>query len=83
MLFRSATGQPAEGCRSVTIAGLQAVFADGLSTGIFIMGPERGMELIERLPDVEGVIVTSKNEVLVSTGLRRRLVVVSQPTDAP
>ena len=82
-LLDPATGQPAAGCRSVTIATPQAVLADGLSTGVFIMGPERGMELIERLPDVEGVIVTSRNEVLVSSGLRRRLAIVSQPTDAP
>jgi len=34
--------------------------ADGLSTGVFIMGPEAGMTLIEKLPDVEGVIVSFK-----------------------
>ena len=41
------------------------------------------MALIERLPDVEGVIVTAKNEVLISSGLRSRLRVLAQPTDAP
>jgi thiamine biosynthesis lipoprotein ApbE len=47
------------------------------------MGPEAGMALIEKLPDVEGVIVSSKNEVLVSSGLKGRLTVLAQPTDAP
>ena len=32
----------------------QRVLADGLSTGVFLLGPEAGMALIERLPDVEG-----------------------------
>ena len=31
------------------------------------------MALIERLPDVEGVIVTAEDEVLVSSGLRETL----------
>lgn len=78
-----ATGQPARGCRSVTIVANSPLVADGLSTGVFILGPEKGMALIERLPDVEGVIVTAKNEVLVSSGLRDKFVLIAQPTDAP
>jgi thiamine biosynthesis lipoprotein len=77
------TGQPAEGSRSVTIVADHAILADGLSTGVFVLGPEKGMALIERLPGVEGVIVTPKNEVLVSSGLRQRLHLLSAPTDAP
>jgi FAD:protein FMN transferase len=78
-----ATGQPARGCRSVTIVANSPLLADGLSTGVFILGPEQGMALIERLPDVEGVIVTAKNEVLVSSGLKDKFVLLAQPADAP
>jgi thiamine biosynthesis lipoprotein len=77
------TGEPAKGCRSVTVVAKTATLADALDTGIFILGPEKGMALIERLNGVEGVIVTSSNNVLVSSGLTRRLVVRSPPTDAP
>jgi FAD:protein FMN transferase len=77
------TGQPARGSRSVTIVARRAVMADGLSTGVFVMGPDAGMALIERLPDVEGVIVTDSNEVRVSSGLRGRLEMLAPPTDAP
>jgi thiamine biosynthesis lipoprotein len=77
------TGEPAQGCRSVTIVARTATLADALDTGIFILGPEKGMALIERLNGVEGVIVTSSNNVLVSSGLAKRLVVRSPPTDAP
>jgi thiamine biosynthesis lipoprotein len=71
------------GCRSVTIVAKQSVLADGLSTGVFILGPRVGMALIEMLPDVEGVIVSDRNEVLVSSGLRGRLERMLEPTDAP
>ncbi|HUP41174.1 MAG TPA: FAD:protein FMN transferase [Vicinamibacterales bacterium] len=78
-----ATGEPAHGSRSVTIVSNRAVLADGLSTGVFILGPDNGMALIERLPDVEGVLVSDKNEVLISSGLRDKLTIVAPPTDAP
>jgi thiamine biosynthesis lipoprotein len=78
-----ATGFPAQGCRSVTILAASATVADGLSTGVFILGPSAGMALIEKLPDVEGVIVSAKNEVLVSSGLDGRLRLLARPTDAP
>jgi len=74
------TGQPARGCRSVTIVAASALAADWLSTGVFIMGPEDGMALVERLPGVEAVIVTAGNEVRVSTGLRERLRLERSPT---
>jgi|SRR5688572_5095726 len=77
------TGLPAAGSRSVTIVARTATLADALDTGVFILGPEKGMALIERLNGIEGVIVTSSNNVLVSSGLAGRLVVRSPPTDAP
>src|SRR5262245_10437713 len=77
------TGEPTNGCRSVTILTASATIADGVSKGVFILGPEAGMALIERLPGVEGVIVGAKNEVLVSKGLEGRLMLLSTPTDAP
>jgi len=82
-LLDPATGQPARGCRSVTIVADSPLLADGLSTGVFILGPVAGMALIERLPQVEGVIVTAKNEVLVSSGLKDKFMLLAQPTDAP
>jgi thiamine biosynthesis lipoprotein len=75
-----ATGQPARGCRSVTIVAREATFADGLSTGVFILGPERGMALVERLPDVEAVVVTADNQVRISSGLQGRVTIRHPPT---
>lgn len=82
-LLDPATGMPARGCRSVTIVASSPLLADGLSTGVFILGPREGMALVERLPDVGAVIVTDRNEVLVSTGLRGKFRQTAEPTDAP
>jgi len=67
----------------VTIVADSPLLADGLSTGVFLLGPEKGMALIERLPHVEGVIVSDKNEVLISSGLRDAVTILHPPTDAP
>jgi thiamine biosynthesis lipoprotein len=76
-------GEPARLCRSVTIVADSPTLADALSTGVFVVGPVAGMALIERLPNVEGVIVSAQNEVLISSGLKGRLVILAPPTDAP
>jgi thiamine biosynthesis lipoprotein len=76
-------GQPARLCRSVTIASDSPVLADAVAKGVFILGPEKGMALIERLPRLEGVIVSATNEVLVSSGLKDKFVLIAQPTDKP
>jgi FAD:protein FMN transferase len=77
------TGQPARLCRSVTIAAASPVLADAVAKGVFILGPEKGMALVEKIPDLEAVIVTATNDVLVSSGLKDRFVMVAKPTDAP
>jgi thiamine biosynthesis lipoprotein len=63
------TGKSAGELRSVTIIGPDATTTDGLSTSVFVMGPERGIELIERLGDVDAVVVKSDGKVLYSSGL--------------
>jgi FAD:protein FMN transferase len=72
-------GQPARGCVSVTIVAKNATLADALSTGVFILGPVEGMALVERLPDVEAVIVSAANEVLISSGLQGRVQIKHPP----
>lgn len=77
------SGTPAAGTRSVTIVTDSAMLADTLSTGVFILGPVQGMALIEKLNQVEGVIVTAANQVLVSSGLQGHVTIIAPPTDAP
>ncbi|MBI3991506.1 MAG: FAD:protein FMN transferase [Candidatus Omnitrophica bacterium] len=43
---------------SVTIIACDATAADALATGIFVMGAEKGLEVIESIPGVECMIVS-------------------------
>jgi len=67
------TLQPARGCQSVTVVAREGIWADGLDTGIFVMGVELGMQLVEALPDVEAIIVDSDGHLHVSSGLQGRI----------
>ena len=51
------TGKPVEGVASVTVIGPTAMLADALSTAAFVLGPRRGIALLER-EQVAGLIVT-------------------------
>lgn len=62
-------GYPAKGCQSVTIISREGVMVDALATSVFVLGPEKGMELIEAKEGIEGIIVDSKGEVTISFGL--------------
>jgi thiamine biosynthesis lipoprotein len=72
------TLQPARGCQSVTIVAREGVMADGLDTGIFVMGPTRGMELVEKLAGVEAIIVDQGGNMLVSSGLKDRIQIIQE-----
>lgn len=67
------TLQPARACRSVTVVAKEGMLADGLDTGFFVLGPEAGMALAERLPDVEAIFIDEEGKMTVSSGLRDRL----------
>jgi thiamine biosynthesis lipoprotein len=54
-------GYPPDKCVSVTIIADNALTADALATGIFILGPNDGMQLIERLDGIEGIIISKEN----------------------
>ena len=67
------TLHPARSCQSVSVIAKEGVMADGLDTGVFVMGPDRGMALVEGLEGVEAIIVDHAGRVFVSSGLRGRL----------
>lgn len=64
------TGYPAKACRSVTILAPDTMTSDALSTAVFVLGPQKGMELIKKLKGVEGIIVDSDGAVHTSPGIR-------------
>ena len=53
---------------SVSVAAPSACAADVLSTSVMVMGPEQGLALVARLPDVEALLVTKDGQVIRSPG---------------
>jgi FAD:protein FMN transferase len=75
------TGYPATACRSVTVWAPDAFIADAVDDIVFILGPERGMPLVESLEGVGVVVVDQKNRVMVSPRLAGKVHVLGEPTD--
>jgi len=63
------TGYSATECISVTIVAEDATQADALATGVFVMGPEKGVNLVESLDGVECLIVDTERAIHRSSGL--------------
>ena len=69
-----ATGMPAStDVASATIVAERSLDCDGWSTTALMLGSERAIEFIERLPGVEAVIITDRDEVLWTPGIAESL----------
>jgi len=67
------TGYPEENpILSVSIITKDSIDADALSTTIFLLGLENGMQMIENLPSTEAIFITSDNKVYVSSGINEK-----------
>lgn len=75
------TGYPATACRSVTIWAPTAFLADAIDDAVFILGPKKGLELVESIDGVGAVVVDAKNNLWVSKRLQGKLELVAAPTD--
>lgn len=54
---------------SVTIMGENSSVSDALSTGVFVLGVDAGLELINSLSGYEAVIITENKQIYVSNNL--------------
>jgi thiamine biosynthesis lipoprotein len=63
------TGRSASKVRSATIIGPTATSTDGLSKTAFVLGPEKAIEIYNRLDDIDAVLVTPQGKVLYTKGL--------------
>ena len=75
------TGFPATASRSVTIFAPTALLADALDDAVFILGPEKGLALVESIDGVGAVIVDAHNKVWTSKRLEGVIKFIAQPTD--
>ncbi|MDI6799816.1 MAG: FAD:protein FMN transferase [Actinomycetota bacterium] len=68
------TGMPAEGLMSASVIGeITAAEADALSTAVFVMGNEKGLEFLESDDQIEGILVLSDGSVKITSGLEGRV----------
>jgi thiamine biosynthesis lipoprotein len=63
------TGHSASKVRSATIIGPTATRTDGLSKTAFVLGPEKAIEIYNRMDDIDAVLVTPEGKVLYTKGL--------------
>jgi len=68
-IINPATGRPTEGILTVTVIGPDGTMTDGLDTAIFVLGVDKGLELIESYPEYETIIVDAAGKVSYSKGL--------------
>ncbi|MDP9150754.1 MAG: FAD:protein FMN transferase [Myxococcota bacterium] len=75
------TGYPATASRSVTIWAATALLADEIDDAVFILGPRKGLDLVDSLEGVGAVIVDAANKVWMSKRVEGRVRRVHPPTD--
>jgi thiamine biosynthesis lipoprotein len=63
------TGHSASKVRSATVIGPYATRTDGLSKTAFVLGPEKAMEIYDRIDDIDAIIVELDGTVLYSKGM--------------
>jgi thiamine biosynthesis lipoprotein len=74
------TGYPATASRSVTVWAKDAFTADAIDDAVFILGPEKGLRLVDSLEGVGAVIVDRDNRVHVSPRLQGKVEISKSPT---
>lgn len=72
-IFNPATGYPAGGLQGTTLLNADPMLADAWNTAIFVLGPDKGRALVEKIPGMEAVMVTETGSVLVTSGLTHAL----------
>jgi thiamine biosynthesis lipoprotein len=64
------TGYPAGLSMSVTVVADKGMYTDAFATAFFVLGPEKGMKLLEEM-GMDGIIVDASGGVHTTPGIRR------------
>lgn len=72
------TGYPSESeIISATIISDYSIDGDGLSTGVYIMGLEKSIKIIETLKRIDAIFITRNKEIYTTSGITREFVVTN------
>ncbi len=69
-IINPSSGKSADLSWSATVIGPDATTTDALSTTVFILGPQKGLQLIESLPGVDAIIIDNQAKIHYSSGLQ-------------
>jgi thiamine biosynthesis lipoprotein len=72
-IFNPKDGLPSDGCQSVTILCKEGMVADALATAVFVLGPEKGYVLCQKLKGVDCLIVDKEGKIILAPGLKSRI----------
>lgn len=75
-IFNPKTGYPTEGVSGVTLIYPDPVLAQIWAKIPFLMGAEKGLQVLEKIPGVEVIVITGSGEILYSSGLKHALNVI-------
>ncbi|MDH5511842.1 MAG: hypothetical protein OEY27_01370, partial [Gammaproteobacteria bacterium] len=62
--------------------GPDAITTDGLTKPVFILGPEKGLRLIESIPGVDAVIIDADGKMIYSSGLQNKQPELPHPAES-
>lgn len=65
------TGHSASKVRSATVIGPYATRTDGLSKTAFVLGPDKALEIYNKLDDIDAIIVKLDGTVVYSKGMQK------------
>ncbi len=64
------TGYPVDnGVKSVSVVCSEGVYADALSTALYVMGKDKAMEYFKKHRDFDFIILTDDNKMYISSGI--------------
>jgi len=64
------TGYPADNeITGISIISESSIDGDALSTTVFAMGLDKGMEFVNSLEDIEAIFITKDNEIFLTSGI--------------
>jgi thiamine biosynthesis lipoprotein len=67
------TGYCANGFQSVTIVNAQGVITDSLSTAVFILGPKKGLELVNKM-GLMAYLVYADGSIYITENLKKLII---------
>lgn len=67
-LLHPVTGVRPTSVASVSVLAATGAAADGLSTAVFVLGPDAGLKLVQATPEADAVVITSDGRTVFTDG---------------